>query len=92
MRLANGQQALWSLFPSFWVDGFCFNLETSVFLCASLPDHRANVNMTGYQVYLSQYGGEEYILHAPRGDDLMSQNREGILSLAGKSIDLVQEV
>uniref|UniRef100_M4BD66 GPI-anchored wall transfer protein 1 n=1 Tax=Hyaloperonospora arabidopsidis (strain Emoy2) TaxID=559515 RepID=M4BD66_HYAAE len=37
----------------------------------------------GYQVYLSQYGGEEYILHAPRGDDLMSQNREGILSLAG---------
>ncbi|KAG7393413.1 hypothetical protein PHYPSEUDO_009617 [Phytophthora pseudosyringae] len=38
----------------------------------------------GYQVYLSQYGGEEYILHAPR-DNLMSQNREGILSLAGYS-------
>ncbi|CAI5732603.1 unnamed protein product [Hyaloperonospora brassicae] len=36
----------------------------------------------GYQVYLSRYGGEEYILHAPR-DDLMGQNREGILSLAG---------
>ncbi|KAL4159591.1 hypothetical protein PRNP1_000168 [Phytophthora ramorum] len=36
----------------------------------------------GYQTYLSQYGGEEYILDAPR-DNLMSQNREGILSLAG---------
>ncbi|KAG2817499.1 hypothetical protein PC116_g16624 [Phytophthora cactorum] len=36
----------------------------------------------GYQVYLSHYGGEEYILDAPR-DNLMSQNREGILSLAG---------
>ncbi|KAG1691459.1 hypothetical protein DVH05_026948 [Phytophthora capsici] len=36
----------------------------------------------GYQLYLSHYGGEEYILHAPR-DNLMSQNREGILSLAG---------
>lgn len=34
-------------------------------------------------MYLSQYGGEEYILDAPR-DNLMSQNREGILSLAGK--------
>ena len=34
-------------------------------------------------MYLSRYGGEEYILHAPR-DDLMGQNREGILSLAGK--------
>ncbi|KAE9014571.1 hypothetical protein PF011_g7983 [Phytophthora fragariae] len=37
---------------------------------------------SGYQVYLSQFGGEEYILDAPR-DTLMSQNREGILSLAG---------
>eukprot|EP00644_Phytophthora_capsici_P007212 jgi/Phyca11/7796/fgenesh1_pm.PHYCAscaffold_22_\ len=36
----------------------------------------------GYQLYLSHYGGEEYILNAPR-DNLMSQNREGILSLAG---------
>ncbi|CAI5731491.1 unnamed protein product [Peronospora destructor] len=36
----------------------------------------------GYQMYLSQYGGEEYILNAPR-NSLMSQNREGILSLAG---------
>ncbi|KAL3668389.1 hypothetical protein V7S43_006478 [Phytophthora oleae] len=36
----------------------------------------------GYQLYLSHYGGEEYILTAPR-DNLMSQNREGILSLAG---------
>ncbi|TYZ61190.1 hypothetical protein PybrP1_009882 [[Pythium] brassicae (nom. inval.)] len=35
-----------------------------------------------YQVYLTQYGGEEFILHAPR-DTLFSQNREGILSLAG---------
>ncbi|CAH0483088.1 unnamed protein product [Peronospora belbahrii] len=36
----------------------------------------------GYQVYLSQYGGEDYILNAPR-DNLMSQNREGTLTLAG---------
>ncbi|CAH0488366.1 unnamed protein product [Peronospora farinosa] len=36
----------------------------------------------GYQMYLSQYGGEEYMLNAPR-DNLMNQNREGILSLAG---------
>ncbi|KAI9905667.1 hypothetical protein PsorP6_013768 [Peronosclerospora sorghi] len=35
-----------------------------------------------YQVYLSYYSGEEYILQAPRVN-LMSQNREGILSLAG---------
>lgn len=35
-----------------------------------------------YQVYLSHFGGEEYILNAPR-HNLMSQNREGILSLAG---------
>ncbi|RMX64698.1 hypothetical protein DD238_003665 [Peronospora effusa] len=33
-------------------------------------------------MYLSQYGGEEYMLNAPR-DNLMNQNREGILSLAG---------
>ncbi|UIZ27206.1 hypothetical protein KXD40_005711 [Peronospora effusa] len=32
-------------------------------------------------MYLSQYGGEEYMLNAPR-DNLMNQNREGILSLA----------
>ncbi|OWZ05110.1 hypothetical protein PHMEG_00022866 [Phytophthora megakarya] len=36
----------------------------------------------GYQLYLSHYDGEEYILNAPR-DNLMNQNREGILSLAG---------
>lgn len=36
----------------------------------------------GYQLYLSQFGGEYYILESPR-DSLLSQNREGILSLAG---------
>ncbi|TMW57331.1 hypothetical protein Poli38472_003256 [Pythium oligandrum] len=36
----------------------------------------------GYQVYLSQYGGEDFILNAPR-DTIFSQNREGILSLIG---------
>lgn len=41
----------------------------------------------GYQVYMSQLGGEEYILDAPR-DNLMSQNREGILSLAGALISI----
>lgn len=35
-----------------------------------------------YQVYLTQHGGENFILNAPR-DTLFSQNREGILSLAG---------
>ncbi|KAG7399587.1 hypothetical protein PHYBOEH_008582 [Phytophthora boehmeriae] len=36
----------------------------------------------GYQVYLSHYDGEDFILNAPR-DNLFSQNREGVLSLAG---------
>lgn len=40
--------------------------------------------LTVYQVYLTQYGGEDFILNAPR-DTLLSQNREGILSLAGVS-------
>jgi len=35
-----------------------------------------------YQVFLSGFGGEEYILRAPR-EGLFSANREGILSCAG---------
>lgn len=38
--------------------------------------------MAGYQLYLSHYDGEEFIINAPR-DTLFRQNREGILSLAG---------
>jgi hypothetical protein len=38
-----------------------------------------------YQIFLSYYGGENYIIHARR-DNLFSQNREGILSLAGKYV------
>ncbi|KAJ8525804.1 hypothetical protein ON010_g15310 [Phytophthora cinnamomi] len=41
--------------------------------------------LAGYQVFLSQFGGEDYILNEPR-DNLLSQNREGILSLAGELI------
>lgn len=33
-------------------------------------------------MYLTQYDGEDFIVNAPR-DNLFSQNREGILSLAG---------
>lgn len=36
----------------------------------------------GYQVYLSSFGGEDFIINAPR-ENLFSQNREGILSLFG---------
>ncbi|GAB9469193.1 hypothetical protein Gpo141_00006479 [Globisporangium polare] len=38
--------------------------------------------VAAYQVYLTQYDGEDFIVNAPR-DNLFSQNREGILSLAG---------
>jgi glucosaminylphosphatidylinositol acyltransferase len=39
----------------------------------------------GYQIYLTYFGGEDFILHAPR-DTLFEQNREGILSLFGACI------
>ncbi|DAZ95884.1 TPA: hypothetical protein N0F65_009086 [Lagenidium giganteum] len=35
-----------------------------------------------YQIYLTHYGGEDFVINAPR-DTLFSQNREGILSLLG---------
>ncbi|KAI9594632.1 GWT1-domain-containing protein [Syncephalis fuscata] len=37
---------------------------------------------TGYQFALTYWGGEEYILNAPR-DNLVSMNREGLFSIAG---------
>jgi len=38
--------------------------------------------LAAYQVFLSQFGGADYILHAPRVD-LFSANREGALSCLG---------
>jgi hypothetical protein len=47
-----------------------------------IPTRRVRAATSGYQMYLSHYGGEEFVINAPR-DTLFRQNREGIFSLAG---------